>query len=172
MKPQRFRKESPHSPQSPGLAPATVITFGLLNSPLPVQLGWARALVCGSASPDPSPAAGWFWSRLYVAAGIPPSTALWGCWGAPGVLSPLPKPATCHWKMLPCQCNQSTIPKHPVHGAGRAPEEEKPPCKDLSWRGLSGARMRGVGEPAAFIPPLGRPSSACTGAERRSSSRR
>lgn len=72
--PTALLKESPRSPQSPGPAPATVITFCLLRVPLLVQLGRARALACGSACPGP--AGGCSRSRLRFAAGPPPSTAL------------------------------------------------------------------------------------------------
>lgn len=88
--PTALSESPPCSPQSPGPAPATVITFCLPRFPLPVQLGRARALMCSPACPVPGPAGGCFRSRLCFAAEAPPSTALQQTRDAPGFFSPLP----------------------------------------------------------------------------------
>lgn len=67
-----------------------------------------------------------------------------GMLGGSRGLSPLPD-----LRDAPGRCSPASVTSLPSHSTQcsvrqrAAPEEEKPPCKDLSWRGLSGAGMGG-----------------------------
>jgi len=132
--------------------------------------GRARALACGSAGPGP--AGGCCQSWWGFSAGAPPSTALQqtqdagglrrGRFAPPRVTCPLEDAPLTSITSLPSHSTQRTML---AVGTG----EDKPPRRDRSWKGLSEAGSRGPRQPSS---PLGRPSSACSGAERRRSSRR
>lgn len=122
--PQRVLKESPCSPQSPGPAPAAVITFCLLRSPLPPQLKRARASVC------PVLCSGFGVGCLSLPELLHPwvssKPAMPG--GSRGSFTP-PRPV----KFLLCWYNQFAMPVHGVRCGSRLLQRKKNPlCKDLS----------------------------------------